>query len=90
MKFKSFFVVLLILLALGHPVRADIRLPRVISNRMVLQQQRKVTLWGWADPGEQVTVKADWNTKLISRDYFLPAGICIACLTAPNKAIPRL
>jgi len=37
-------------------LRADIKLPALISSGMVLQQGVKVALWGLADPGEQVTV----------------------------------
>ncbi len=31
-------------------------LPRLISNGMVLQRAATVRIWGWADPGETVTV----------------------------------
>jgi len=41
---------------------ADIRLPSLISNNMVLQQNSEVTIWGWADPGETVTVSQAWET----------------------------
>lgn len=34
----------------------EIRLPSVIGNNMVLQQKQAVPVWGWADPGEKVTV----------------------------------
>jgi len=36
---------------------AAVRLPQVFSSHMVLQQQKEVTLWGWAEPGESVTVE---------------------------------
>ncbi|MBK8913376.1 MAG: beta galactosidase jelly roll domain-containing protein [Phycisphaerales bacterium] len=39
---------------------ADVRLPSVLSDGMVLQQQSEVRLWGWADPGEAVTVTPSW------------------------------
>ena len=35
---------------------ADIRLPAIISDHMVVQAETQVPLWGWADPGETVTV----------------------------------
>ena len=35
---------------------ADVRLPSVIGKNMVLQRNMPVSLWGWADPGEKVTV----------------------------------
>jgi sialate O-acetylesterase len=45
------------LLGIENRLRADIKLPAVISSGMVLQHGVKVALWGSADPGEQVTVK---------------------------------
>lgn len=35
---------------------AEVRLPRVIAAHMVLQRDRENPIWGWADPGEEVTV----------------------------------
>ena len=35
---------------------ADVRLPEVISNNMVLQKDIPLPIWGWADAGEEVTV----------------------------------
>lgn len=37
--------------------QADVRLPSLISDNMALQQDMPVPIWGWADPGEKVTVK---------------------------------
>ena len=44
------------LLSSVAPVQADVRLPEVISNNMVLQKDIPLPIWGWADPGEEVTV----------------------------------
>ena len=35
---------------------ADVRLPGVIGSSMVLQRDRPVPIWGWADAGEEVTL----------------------------------
>ncbi|MGO8731558.1 MAG: sialate O-acetylesterase [Terriglobia bacterium] len=40
--------------ALG--VRAEVKLPSLLSDGLVLQQGMKVNIWGTADPGERVTV----------------------------------
>ena len=37
-------------------VRADVRLPALFSDNMVLQQGMRVPVWGWAEDGEAVTV----------------------------------
>src|SRR5262249_26870235 len=36
---------------------ADVRLPRLVSDHMVLQRDSKVIFWGWADPGEQIRIR---------------------------------
>ncbi|MCL1920374.1 MAG: 9-O-acetylesterase [Kiritimatiellaeota bacterium] len=34
-----------------------VRLPNIFGDNMVLQQGQAVPVWGWAEPGEQVTVE---------------------------------
>lgn len=41
-------------------VYADVKMPALLSNNMVLQQNSNAMIWGWAEPGEKVAVKADW------------------------------
>ncbi|MCK5173333.1 MAG: sialate O-acetylesterase, partial [Planctomycetes bacterium] len=40
---------------------ADVRLPSVIDSRMVLQQGSDARIWGWAEPGEKVSISASWK-----------------------------
>src|SRR5690242_1636363 len=51
---------------------ADVRLPRLVGDHMVLQRDAKIAIWGWADAGEsvridfrgkRVTVRADQNGR---------------------------
>jgi sialate O-acetylesterase len=35
---------------------AEVRLPKVLSDHVVLQRDAPIHIWGWADPGEQITV----------------------------------
>ncbi|MDR0871061.1 MAG: sialate O-acetylesterase [Planctomycetaceae bacterium] len=37
-------------------VKADVKLPEIFDSNMVLQQEMDVPVWGWADPGEKVSV----------------------------------
>lgn len=37
--------------------QADVKLPVIFSDHMVLQRDQKVPVWGWADEGEKVTVE---------------------------------
>ncbi len=47
------FAILCFLVLCAH---AAVRLPNVLGSHMVLQRNRPIHLWGWADPGEKVTV----------------------------------
>ncbi len=50
------FVLALLLSGIAWPASAAVRLPAIVSEHMVLQQGQEVPLWGWADPGEKVTL----------------------------------
>lgn len=39
---------------------AQIRLPAIIADSMVLQQRSDDPIWGWASPGEEIAVKGSW------------------------------
>jgi len=43
------------------PAAAAVKLPAVFADNMVLQQKTQAPIWGWADPGEQVRIKASWQ-----------------------------
>ncbi|MBI3878274.1 MAG: sialate O-acetylesterase, partial [Verrucomicrobia bacterium] len=42
---------------LATAARADVKLPVIFGDHMVLQRDQKVPVWGWADDGEKVTVE---------------------------------
>lgn len=50
-------------LVVAVSARAELKLPAIFGNHMVLQQQMPVPVWGWAAPGAQVTVKFAGQTK---------------------------
>jgi sialate O-acetylesterase len=54
--------ILFIVLTFGpYWVHANIRLPAIFSNNMVLQQRSWVKVWGWGSPGEKVKVSTTWD-----------------------------
>lgn len=57
MQMRAIFRFTLALFAAPFLARADVSLPRLFSDNMVLQQRTACPVWGWADPGEKVTVK---------------------------------
>jgi sialate O-acetylesterase len=69
---------------------ANVRLPKIFSSNMVLQQGIEIPVWGWADRGERVVVafngqtvrtRADkegkWQVKLPEQDYGGPHNLII-------------
>ncbi|QDT64874.1 sialate O-acetylesterase [Calycomorphotria hydatis] len=53
----SALLVCLLLVSWAGESVADVRLPSVFSDHMVLQQKQKLRVWGWADAGEEVRVE---------------------------------
>lgn len=58
----------IICLSVGQSVRAAVRLPAIIGSHMVLQASSPLTIWGWAEPGEEVTVDFGDNTANAKAD----------------------
>jgi len=84
-----------LLLLMTRTASADVRLPAIISDHMVLQQDVIVPIWGWADPGEEVSVviggqrksaRADaagkWKVEL---DKLKPGAALTLTVTGKNK-----
>lgn len=62
---------------ISHTLIAQVKLPKLISDGVVLQRDTKIPVWGWASPNEKVTVHFNnrqfktkatndgtWNLKL--------------------------
>ena len=48
--------------------RAEVRLPSVISDHVVLQRERPIHIWGWSTPGTHLTVGFHQQTALATAD----------------------
>lgn len=58
MRTRIFLLPAIILaLLIAAPLQGQVRLPRLISDGMVLQRDTELKIWGWAAPGETVTVE---------------------------------
>ncbi len=47
--------------AIAATALADVRLPAIFGDNMVLQRDTEAVIWGWARPGERVTAAATWT-----------------------------
>ena len=76
------------------PLQADVKLPALFGDHMVLQQDTRLPVWGTADPGENVTVSigsesgsaiagsdGTWQVKLAP----LPTGDTPLTMTVSGK-----
>ena len=57
---KFYWMVIGLLLGLVN-LRAEIKLPALVSDNMVLQQATKVRLWGNATPNSSLKVRSSWD-----------------------------
>jgi sialate O-acetylesterase len=56
-SFRQFVAVCAVVCAFAPlAAQADVSLPEIIGSNMVLQSGKPVVVWGWAEPGEEVTV----------------------------------
>src|SRR6185503_14812808 len=54
-------ILLALSLFFAGSLQADVRLSKVFTDHMVLQQGQPVAIWGWAEPGEKVAVEVMGN-----------------------------
>jgi sialate O-acetylesterase len=54
--------------ALAPHAHADVRVPAIVGDHMVLQRDAKVRLWGWADAGEALRVRIAGQTLATTAD----------------------
>ncbi len=67
---RLFLPTLALVLSTGisQPTFADVKLPAVFSDHMVLQRGQQVPLWGTASAGETITVSIDGQTQTSKAD----------------------
>ncbi|HJY14330.1 MAG TPA: hypothetical protein VJ304_16155, partial [Flavobacterium sp.] len=52
---------LFIVLGFKLTLSAQVKLPALVSDNMVLQQNSKVNLWGWAAANEKINIQLGWQ-----------------------------
>jgi sialate O-acetylesterase len=54
---RIYLSICLLSLVCAASARADVSLPKVLGDHMVIQQNQPATIWGWAEAGEKVVVE---------------------------------
>ncbi len=77
-----------LMLALVCPsARADVTLPHIFGSNMVLQRDVPLPVWGWAAPGEKVTVSIAGQTVTARADDAGQWRVKLAPLAASEKPL---
>lgn len=63
LRLRTCLISAIFLLWISDRAMAEVRLPRLFCDHMILQQETANAVWGWASPGESVTVKASWGAS---------------------------
>ena len=80
-KIQLLFVAIIICSSLF----ADVKLPNFFGNNMVLQRDKPIPVWGWANPNEKISVDFNHQTKTTMADK---AGKWIIKLSNENAGGP--
>jgi hypothetical protein len=62
------YLVAIVLIASAVRVKAEIRLPRMLSDEAVLQRDRPIHLWGWSTPGARIAAHFHKQTVAAKAD----------------------
>ena len=95
------FVVALV--AVGSAAPAELRLPAILGDNMVVQQASAVPIWGWADAGKKVTVTfagqsvsatagqdGRWQAKLAALKVGEPGEMTVAVAGGETKTLKNV
>ncbi|QDT13260.1 sialate O-acetylesterase [Planctomycetes bacterium K23_9] len=67
--------------------QAEVRLPGFFGDSMVLQQQKELPIWGWADSGEKVTVSLGDETGTTTADDQGKWRVVLAARNASHQPV---
>jgi sialate O-acetylesterase len=56
---------LLVMLSTAFGLKAQLKLPVIFDDHMVIQRDTEVPIWGWAHPSQKVTINVSWDTATV-------------------------
>jgi sialate O-acetylesterase len=57
MRFARFFCLILCCILLTSTNNAQVRLPQLVGDSMVLQRDTPLKIWGWSSPNEKISIR---------------------------------
>lgn len=61
---KQVYFLVIAFLSISN-LHANVVLPAIFADHMVLQQNSEITIWGWGKPYEQISVVGSWNNDTV-------------------------
>ena len=61
---KTRMLVLTVMTTVCLGMQAKVRLPHLLGDNMILQQDTEARLWGWSETGKTVKVSTSWDNKV--------------------------
>jgi sialate O-acetylesterase len=60
---KTVYSFLFVVSILSSPAFAQVRLPALFSDNVILQQRTEAAIWGWAKPESTLSLTTSWNKR---------------------------
>ena len=86
MKKFNLLLILLIATILSH---AEIKLPAIFSDNMLMQQNSNVNIWGKADANKSITIKTSWSKRVLKTTSDVSGNWKITFLTPKADGKPQ-
>jgi len=64
-KITLIFLITVFNLLFLKSIIAEVKLPAIVASNMVLQRNATISLWGWAEAKEKITIEASWLEELL-------------------------
>ena len=82
---KHILSVVLVVVCCACAAQAEVTVSKMFGDHMVLQRDIDVPVWGWADPGEEVTVEFGGQKKMALADKASKWMVRLAAMDASSK-----
>ena len=67
---------------------AQLKLPSINSDNMILQKNFEAPIWGWAEPGTKIVISASWDSRIQHTVVSNEEGEWITSLKTPEAGGP--
>jgi len=85
---SKIFILTVLFAFISGIITAQLRLPSIYCDHMVVQQNSEIPVWGWSEVNDQVTVKASWDNVEVKGICSHTNGRWLVKLKSPHAGGP--